>query len=163
MHGYEEDDNQLDQQDCQCMGSSGVCASVRMRVLLVLVRVAGYCMVPPGTDMTTKGDTPKKLNLSLPNFVVHVVVIALFQRSNTREARSTAKPKVLVKERQMMVISQTHQPRRSFVSLANRSSLGTRKSVPESAIPGNNSNIQNGNTDTTSMNNQPAESSMVVW
>ena len=88
--------------------------------------------------------------------------MALFQRSNTREARSTARSKVHVREGQVMTLPQIHQPLSSFVSLAKRSSLGTRNSVPERNTSGLISIIQNGNTDTMSMSNMPVERRVVV-
>ena len=46
--------------------------------------------------------------------------------------------------------------------MAKRSSLGTRKSVPDPEKAGFSSIIQNGNTDITSMTNMPARTSVVL-
>ena len=67
-----------------------------------------------------------------------------------------------VREGQVMTLPQIHQPLSSFVSLAKRSSLGTRNSVPDPDRPGISSIIQNGNTDTMSMNSMPVERRVVV-
>ena len=61
-----------------------------------------------------------------------------------------------------MTTPQIHQPLSSFVSLAKRSSLGTRNSVPDPDRLGFSSIIQKGNTDTMSMNSMPVKTRVVV-
>ena len=137
------------------VSSNNITVDARIALLIHVLKLGGH----PFTD--EKWYTHRQ-TLHVRIWVVHIVVIILFQRSNTREARSTARSKVHVREGQMMTTPQIHQPLSSFVSLAKRSSLGTRNSVPDPDRLGFSSIIQKGNTDTMSMNSMPVKTRVVV-